>query len=142
VSRVLGGARSTLVRELGAFGVVGAVGFALDVALFQVLYTVADLGAVTAKLLAGLASTTFAFAAHRNWSFAHRAQLTVGRGYALFLAVNAATLLLTLGVVAFVRHVLHQEDVLVLQAANVASIGAGTAVRFLAYRRWVFPAPR
>jgi putative flippase GtrA len=27
----------------------------------------------------------------------------------------------------------------VLQAANVASICLGTVIRYLAYRRWVFP---
>ena len=30
------------------------------------------------------------------------------------------------------------RDALVLQLANIASIGLGTAVRFLSYRRWVF----
>jgi hypothetical protein len=54
--------------------------------------------------------------------------------------VNAGTLLLSLGVVALVRYPLGQEDALVLQAANVASIALGTAVRWTANRRWVFPA--
>ena len=27
-----------------------------------------------------------------------------------------------------------------LQVANIASIAAGTVIRYLAYRRWVFPA--
>ena len=120
---------------------VGAVAFVLDVALFQVLYVTAGLGAVTAKLLASVGSTTFAYVAHRHWSFAHRRQLPVGRGYALFVVVNALTLLLNLGAVAFVRHGLDETDVLVLQAANVLSIAVGTVIRFLAYRRWVFPAP-
>jgi hypothetical protein len=29
----------------------------------------------------------------------------------------------------------------VLQVANVCSIALGTVLRFLSYRRWVFPAP-
>ena len=42
-------------------------------------------------------------------------------------------------VVAFVRYPLGQESPLVLQVANVAGIAAGTAIRYLAYRQWVFP---
>ena len=56
--------------------------------------------------------------------------------------VNGVTLGLGLAIVAFVRYPLGQEDAVVLQAANVASIGVGTVVRFLSYRYWVFPARR
>jgi hypothetical protein len=42
--------------------------------------------------------------------------------------------------VAFVRYPLGQESALVLQAANIASIGLGTVIRYLCYRQWVFPA--
>jgi putative flippase GtrA len=64
----------------------------------------------------------------------------VRREYLLFALINAVTLLLGLAVVAFVRYPLDQEHALVLQAANVASIALGTGIRFLSYRRWVFPA--
>jgi putative flippase GtrA len=129
-----------LLKELSAFGVVGAVCFVLDVALFQLLYAHAGVGAVTAKTLSTLASMTVAYFAHRYWSFSHRARTGVRREYALFAAINAVTLLLNVGVVAFVRYPLGQESAVVLQLANVASIAVGTVVRYLSYRRWVFPA--
>ncbi|MQA33294.1 GtrA family protein [Modestobacter roseus] len=129
-----------MVKELGAFGVVGAACFVLDVGLFQLLYTQTALDAVAAKLASTLVAMTVAYVAHRHWSFAHRAHTGVRREYLLFAVVNGATLVLGLLVVAVVRHVLHQDDPLVLQAANVASIGLGTLLRFLGYRRWVFPA--
>jgi putative flippase GtrA len=128
-----------LLKELGAFGVVGAVCFAVDVGLFQLLYATAGLGAVTAKLLATLCSMTLAFLGHRYWSFSHRARTGVRREYPLFLAINVLTLLLGLAVIALVRYPLGQTDALVLQAANVGSIALTSVVRFLAYRRWVFP---
>jgi putative flippase GtrA len=81
-----------------------------------------------------------AYVAHRHWSFSHRARTGLRREYTIFAAVNGVTLLLSLGVVAFVRYPLGQDGPLVLQVANVASIAAGTAIRFLAYRRWVFVA--
>ena len=97
---------------------------------------------MTAKLSSTLISMTIAYVAHRYWSFSHRARTGVGREYLLFAAINGATLLLGLAVVALVRYPLAQESSVVLQIANIGSIGAGTVIRYLAYRRWVFPAPR
>ena len=128
-----------LVRELSAFGVVGAAAFVVDTVLFQLLYA-AGTGAITAKLLAALAATTVAFVGHRNWSFAHRARTGLRRESLLFATVNGATMLLGAAVIGIVRYPLGQESAVVLQIANVCAIGAGTLVRFLAYRRWVFPA--
>jgi putative flippase GtrA len=128
-----------LVRELGAFGVVGATAFLVDVGLFQVLYAVVGVDAVTTKLLATLVSMTVAFVGHRFWSFAHRARTGLRREYVRFAGINCLTLLLGLAIVWFVRYPLGQESVLVLQAANVLAICVGTVVRFLAYSQWVFP---
>ncbi|WP_236834718.1 GtrA family protein [Blastococcus sp. KM273129] len=129
-----------LARELGAFGVVGAACFLVDLGLFQLLYAHLDAGAVTAKLVAGVVSTSLAFLGHRFWSFSRRARTGLPREYSLFALVNVATLLLSLGIVALVRYPLGQESAVVLQAANVVAIAVGTVVRFVVYRRWVFPA--
>ena len=129
-----------LLKELSAFGIVGAVCFVIDVALFQLLYAHVHVGAVTAKTLSTLVSMTVAYFAHRYWSFSHRARTGVRREYVLFVVVNGVTLLLNVAVVAFVRYPLGQESAVVLQLANVAGIGVGTVVRYLSYRKWVFPA--
>jgi putative flippase GtrA len=131
-----------LAKELGAFGVVGAACFLLDVALFHVLYAVIGADAVLAKLLATLVSMTAAYVGHRYWSFSHRARTGLRREYLLFAAVNGVTLCMGLAIVAFVRYPLGQESALVLQAANIASICLGTVIRYLSYRAWVFPARR
>jgi putative flippase GtrA len=140
LTRRLSSAGQLLVKELSAFGIVGIACFAIDVGLFQVLYANVGLGPVTAKLLSTLVSTAVAYIAHRYWSFSHRTSYNRRREYLIFAAVNAITLLLSLGVVAFVHHVLGQDSSLMLQVANVGSIAAGTVIRFLSYRRWVFPA--
>ena len=129
-----------LLKEISAFGVVGAACFVLDVGLFQVLYVHAGVGAVLAKLISTLVSTTAAYFGHRHWSFSHRARTGLRREYALFFVVNGITLLLGLAIVWFVRYPLDQTHPLVLQAANIISIGLGTVVRYIAYRQWVFPA--
>jgi putative flippase GtrA len=129
-----------VVKEVSAFGVVGIVCFLVDVGLFQVFYDVLGTGAVTAKLLSTLISMTLAYFAHRAWSFSHRARTGVRREYVLFTVINGAALLLGMAVVAVVRHPLGQDSAAVLQAANVTAIVLSTALRYLAYRRWVFPA--
>lgn len=138
--RRVGRSPRSVVRELGAFGVVGATAFLVDVGLFQLLYAGAGLDPVAAKLAATLVATGVAYGGHRSWTFAHRVRTRIGRSALLFVAVNTTTLLIGLAIVWFVRHPLGQESVVVLQAANLTSIAIGTAIRFLAYRRWVFPA--
>jgi putative flippase GtrA len=129
-----------LLKEVSAFGVVGIACFLLDVGLFQLFYDVLGTGAVTAKLLSTLISMTVAYFAHRYWSFSHRARTGVRREYVLFTVINGAALLLGLAVVAVVRYPLGQDSAAVLQTANVTAIVLSTALRYLAYRRWVFPA--
>ena len=140
---IRGRLRSTqrlLIKEIGAFGVVGAISFVLDVGLFQILYAHVGMEAVIAKVLSTAVAMTLAYVGHRYWSFSHRARPGLRQEYVRFLAINVVTLLLGLGIVAFVRYGLDQEGALVLQIANVASIVLGTLVRYLSYRRWVFPA--
>jgi putative flippase GtrA len=129
-----------LGKEVSAFGVVGVTCFILDLALFQLLYVHLGVGAVTAKLVATLITMTLAFTGHRFWSFSHRARTGLRRESLLFAVVNGVTLVLGLAIVAFVRYPLGQHNAVVLQTANIASIAIGTVVRYLAYRRWVFPA--
>lgn len=129
------------MRELGPFGVVGSACFVLDVALFQLFYAGMGIDAVAAKLVATLVSMTAAYLGHRFWSFAHRSPTRGYRGqYLRFAVVNGGTLLLGLAVVALVRYPFDQTSALVLQTANIGSIVLGTAIRYLSYRVWVFPA--
>jgi putative flippase GtrA len=129
-----------LLKEVSAFGVVGIVCFLVDIGLFQLFYDVLGTGAVTAKLLSTLISMTLAYFAHRYWSFSHRARTSVRREYVLFTLINGGALLLGMAVVAVVRYPLGQESPMVLQTANVTAIVLSTVLRYLAYRRWVFPA--
>jgi putative flippase GtrA len=129
-----------LLKELSAFGIVGAVCFAIDLGIFQVLYASAGVGAVASKLISTVISMTVAYFAHRHWSFSHRARTGLRREYGIFFVVNGLTLALGLVAVAFVHYGLGQNDALMLQGANVGSIAVGTLIRFVAYRQWVFVA--
>lgn len=128
-----------LAKELSAFGVVGAVNFALDIGIFQLLYAHVGMGALPAKVISTVVTTTTAYVMHRHWSFSHRARVGIRREYPVFVLVNGLTLLLSLAIIGFVRYPLGETDPWVLQMANVLSIGIGTVIRFLCYKRWVFP---
>jgi len=128
------------VKELSAFGSVGGICFLLDIGLFQLLYAHVGLGAVTAKVCSTVVSMTAAYIGHRYWSFSHRARTGVRREYLLFAVINSVTLLLGVAIVAGVRYGLDQDGALVMQAANIGSIVLGTLIRYLTYRKWVFPA--
>lgn len=128
------------LKELGAFGVVGGIAFVVDVGLFQLLYGHLEVGAVTSKTLATLVSMTVAFLGHRNWAFADRDRTTIRRSFALFTLINLGTLVLGAAIIWFVRYPLDQESLLIIQIANIGSIGLNSVLRYLSYRRWVFPA--
>jgi putative flippase GtrA len=136
----IGGRARRRLKELGAFGVVGGIAFVVDIGLFQLLYGHLDVGAVTAKTLATLVSMSVAFLGHRNWAFAHRDKTTIRRSFALFTLINLGTLVLGAAIIWFVRYPLDQERLLVIQLANVGSIALNSVLRYLTYRRWVFPA--
>ncbi len=128
-----------LLKELSAFGVVGAVNFALDVTIFQLMYAVVETDALVSKIVSTSITTTTAYFMHRHWSFSHRARTGLRREYPIFFLVNALTLALSLAMIGVVRYPLGQTDALILQLTNVASIAIGTVIRFTAYKRWVFP---
>lgn len=139
---VTGSLRDTwrvFLKELSAFGVVGAVNFGLDVTIFQLMLEVVGADVLLSKIVSTTITTTTAYFMHRHWSFSHRARTGLRREYPIFFLVNALTLLLSLAMLAVVRYGLDETDVLILQVTNVASIAVGTVIRFTAYKRWVFP---
>ncbi|MGI8625050.1 MAG: GtrA family protein [Geodermatophilaceae bacterium] len=137
--RGVAGRWRTLAKEISAFGVVGAINVLVDLAVFQLAYVAWGFGPIGAKLVSTLVSTTSAYVMHRQWSFSHRARTGLRREYPAFALINGLTLLLSLGVVGLVHHGFGVDDAVLLQVANLASIGLGTIIRFLAYKRWVFP---
>jgi putative flippase GtrA len=140
LSRLFGTTGRLLIKELSGFGVVGVVAFLIDLGVFQLLYAHAGVGAVTSKFVSTLVSMTVAYFGHRHWSFSHRARTNIRHEYVLFAVINGSTLLMQLGIVALVRYPMGLDGALQLQIANVFAIGLTTVIRYLAYRRWVFPA--
>ena len=137
------GSLGHLVRELLKFGVVGGLAFVIDLAVFNTLRFGLGVGPLTSKTLSVFVAATAAYVGNRFWTFRHRAraQEALHREYLVFLVLNGVGLAISLAVLAVSHYALGLTSAL---ADNIAANGIGlvlaTAFRFLAYRRWVFPA--
>jgi putative flippase GtrA len=128
-----------LIKEISAFGVVGAGALAIDLGVFALL---ASDGAVKAKLISATLSTTFSYFGNRHLSFSHRARTNIARETAAFFVINAVTLALSAACIAVFVYVLHYGHASAMVfAVNVATIAIGTVFRFWAYKRFVFLHP-
>jgi putative flippase GtrA len=128
-----------LLKELTAFGLVGAVGFAIDVGLFNLFF---DHGQVTAKSISTLVATAVTYFGNRYFSFSHRARTGVARETSIFLGINILTLAFSLVIIALFSYPLHfKHHLLVMNVVNIATIGVGTIFRFWSYKRFVFLHP-
>ncbi|HLY34537.1 MAG TPA: GtrA family protein [Jatrophihabitantaceae bacterium] len=128
-----------LLKEIAAFGVVGAVGFAIDVTLFNVFF---HDGQVVAKTISTLTATAVTYFGNRHFSFSHRARTGIGRETSIFLGINVIALLVSLVIIAIFEYPLHfKHHVLAMNIVNIGTIAIGTLFRFWSYKRFVFLHP-
>jgi putative flippase GtrA len=128
-----------LVKEIAAFGMVGAVGFAIDLLLFNLLF---DNGQIVAKSVSTAVATGVTYVGNRNLSFSHRARSKLGREAGYFFLINLIALAVALVIIGIFSYPLHyKHHVLVMNVVNLFTIGLGTVFRFWAYKRFVFLHP-
>lgn len=128
-----------LLKEVTAFGAIGAIALVIDLSLFAWL---APHGALKAKCVSTVVSTTFAYFGNRYLSFSHRARTSIGRETTFFFGINLITLLFSELIIAlFVYPLGYDHGSLTVFMVNVATIGLGTIFRFWAYKRFVFLHP-
>jgi putative flippase GtrA len=101
-----------LLKEVSAFGLIGAVAFAIDLGVFAWL---SPHGAIKANIVSTTLSTTFAYFGNRYFS-------------ALCIAVFVYPL-----------HYAHGSKTVFI--VKIVTIGIGTIFRFWAYKRFVFLHP-
>jgi putative flippase GtrA len=128
-----------LLKELTAFGAVGAIALAIDLGVFTWLQP--D-GALKAKAISTVLSTTFAYFGNRYLSFSHRARTSLGREASFFFGINLITLIFSEGLIATTVYGFgYPHASLVVSLVNLVSIGISTIFRFWAYKRFVFLHP-
>jgi len=132
-----------VAREAAKFGTVGAVAYAVDLGIYNVLHLLAGVGPLTSKVGSSVLAATVAFVGNRQWSFRHRERTRkVHHEYLLFFALNAVGLALALLALGFGYYVLDMRSALATNLwGNVLGTGLGTMFRFWAYRRFIWLAP-
>ena len=128
-----------LLKEITAFGAIGLMALVIDLSLFAWL---SPQGALKAKAVSTIVSTTFAYFGNRHLSFSHRARTSIGRESSFFFGINLITLVFSELVIAVFVYPLHYEHgSLTVFVVNVVTIGIGTIFRFWSYKRFVFQHP-
>ncbi|MCK9902714.1 polysaccharide synthesis protein GtrA [Parafrankia colletiae] len=131
-----------LIHEVGKFGVVGAICYAIDFAVSNLCHTLLGMGPLSAKTVSTVIAATCAYVGNRQWSFNHRARTGIRREYTLFVILNAIGLVIALACLGFAKYVLHLEGVLAFNLfGNVLGTGLGTIFRFWTYKKYVFLHP-
>jgi putative flippase GtrA len=134
-----------LSNEIVRFGVIGALGFIVDVGLFNLLRYAGAPGLLehrplTAKAISVSAATIVTYVGNRHWTWASRARTARHREAVLFFVFSALGLGIALGCLAVSHYVLDLRSPLADNvSANVVGLLLGMAFRFWSYRTFVFP---
>jgi putative flippase GtrA len=133
--------RQVIVGEVLRFAIVGASGFVLDFALFNILIH-RDMETIAAKAISTTVAAVLTYVLNRSWSFAHRNTRGHSRDLTVFLALSAVGLGIATACLAISHYWLGFDSRL---ADNISGIGFGTVLgtlwRFYSFKRWVFTKP-
>ena len=127
-----------LVHEVAKFGVVGAVGFVVQIGAQDGLRYGAGLGPQTALVIAYIVATVVTFVGNRYWAFKHRKGKGLRRESVTFVVLNCIGIVIQLGVVDVAYYGMGYKDGLSYNIATVIGIGIATLFRLYAYRKFVF----
>ncbi len=134
-----------LVAQLVRFGAVGAVGFVVDVAVFNVLrvsvFSPENLheGPVLAKVVSTSIAIVVNWIGNRYWTFGPHRRTQAFREGIEFALVSVGGMGIGLACLWFSHYVLGFTSLLADNvSSNVIGLALGTVFRFWLYRMWVF----
>jgi len=133
--------RQVIIGEVLRFGLVGASGFILDLAAFNLLIH-QHMETVAAKAVSTTLAAILTYVLNRRWSFAHRDTRSHRRDLAVFLVLSTIGLGIAEACLAISHYGLGYDSKL---ADNISGVGFGTVLgtlwRFYSFKRWVFTKP-
>jgi len=89
VSRLARTRIGRLALQFGKFGMVGVVGFGVDVAVLYLLMNATDLGPYVSRVLSFLSASSTTWALNRNFTFRGQHDGSLWRQWAKFVATNS-----------------------------------------------------
>ncbi|GAB2778807.1 GtrA family protein [Streptomyces daliensis] len=128
-----------LARELAKFGAVGAVGFLVNVAVFNLCMHSFQLAPVRSGVISQVVAIGTNYLGNRYWTYRHIDKSRVHRETSLFFLFSGIGLVLENGILALSHYGFGFTSTLADNIAkNVVGLGIGTVFRFWSYRTWVF----
>ena len=134
-----------LISQLARFGAVGAVGFVIDVGLFNLLRSTVlepshvEAGAIWAKVISTSVAIIVNWIGNRYWTFRKEARKHPLSEAIEFFVVSLVGLGIQVGCLWVSHYALGFTSQLADNiSANVIGLGLGTIFRFALYRFWVF----
>lgn len=134
-----------LLQYIVKFGVVGAFGIGVDVAIFNLLrldvlgthwWINAPLGA---KVVSTSAAIVFNWLGNRYWTFRHDRHTHIVREFLEFVGASLLGMAVALGCLWISHYGLGFNNLIADNiSGNIIGLGLGTVVRFVLYRYWVW----
>lgn len=136
------GRRASLAAQIMKFAAVGGVGLLVDVGVFNLMLLHPSHVAAW-PMIAKTVSTTCAIAVNwvgnRLWAFRERRRTDAVREGVEFVIASLIGSAVSLACLGVSHYLLHMTGAVADNvSANVIGLVAGSAVRFVAYRWWVF----
>ena len=127
-----------LVHEVAKFGVVGGIGFVVQLSVQNALHSGAKVGPIISLTVAYMIATVVTFVGNRHWAFRHRKGKGLKQETVLFVLLNVVGYGIQVGIVAIANYGLGYKDGLSYNIATIIGIGLATLFRLFAYRKFVF----
>ncbi|NGO69933.1 GtrA family protein [Streptomyces boncukensis] len=128
-----------LAHELAKFGAVGAVGFLVNVAIFNLCIHTFSLAPIRSGVISQVVAIATNYLGNRYWTYRHIDKSRIHRETALFFLFSGIALVLENGILALSHYGFGYTSPLADNIAkNVIGLAAGTVFRFWSYRTWVF----
>ena len=134
----------SMAHEAARFGVVGALGFLVDVGLFNLLRYAGEPGTLeqkplTAKALSVTAATIVTYFGNRHWTWRDRVRGSRHREAVLFFTFSGLGMLIALACLGVSHYVLGLHSAVADNvSANIVGLVFGMVFRFWSYRTFVF----
>lgn len=135
----------TFLVQVGKFGAVGLVGFAVDVTVFNLLRTtvfdphLVQAGPIYAKVVSTILAIFANWIGNRYWTFGNNRQEQTLREGIEFFAVSFVGMGIGLACLWLSHYVLGHTSVVADNiSSNVIGLLLGAIFRFVLYRYWVF----
>ncbi|MEU1472312.1 GtrA family protein [Streptomyces sp. NPDC005761] len=129
-----------LAREVAKFGVVGAVGLVVNIAVSNLLWRYTDIPTVRAGLMATFVAILCNYVGFRYWTYRDRDKSGRTRELTLFLLFSAVGAVIETGVLYAATYGFGWNTPVQSNVFKILGIGIATMFRFWSYRTWVFRA--